>query len=98
MLNLTPNSVNNLIIYADTVTDSAGDYFLMEITNSYSRESFLVVPTIVRRNTRFVELEINLVGVDGQDLPLQADIYLFPDGDFGVEYLGLGHLRIHMFQ
>jgi hypothetical protein len=82
MLNLTPNSPNNLVIYADTVTQSAGDYFLMEFTNAYSREPFLVIPSVVRRNTRFVELEITLVGVDGQDLPLAGDIYLYPDGDF----------------
>lgn len=85
MLNLTPNSANNLIIYADTVAESVGNYFLMVLTNSYSRETFAVVPRIVRRNTRFVELEITLVGVDGQNLPLNGDIYLYPEGNW--EYI-----------
>ena len=85
MLNLTPNSDNNLIVYADTVSESVGNYFLMVLTNSYSRETFAVVPRIVRRNTRFVELEITLVGVDGQNRPLDGDIYLYPEGNW--EYI-----------
>ena len=94
MLNLTPNSANNLIIYADTVTASAGNYFLMEFTNAYSREPFLVIPSIIRRNTRFVELEINLVGVDGQNLPLAGDIYLFPEGDFDYVVTNIPNLTL----
>ena len=60
MLNLTPDTTNNLIIYADTVSAeyTVGDYFLMVLTNTYSKQTFAVVPTIIRRNTRFVELEI----------------------------------------
>jgi hypothetical protein len=85
MLNLTPNSDNNLIVYADTVSESVGNFFLMVLTNSYSRETFAVVPRIVRRNSRFVELEITLVGVDGQNLPLNGDIYLYPEGNW--EYI-----------
>lgn len=85
MLNLTPNSDNNLIVYADTVSESVGNYFLMVLTNSYSRETFAVVPRIVRRNYRFVELEITLVGVDGQNRPLDGDIYLYPEGNW--EYI-----------
>ena len=85
MLNLTPNSDNNLIIYADTVTSSVGNYFLILFTNSYSRETFAVVPRTVRRNTRFVELEVTLVGVNGQNLPLDGDIYLYPEGNW--EYI-----------
>ena len=82
MLNLTPNSDNNLIVYADTVSESVGNYFLMVFTNAYSRETFAVVPRIVRRNTRFVELEITLVGVNGQNRPLDGDIYLYPEGNW----------------
>ena len=40
---------------------------------------------IVRRNTRFVELEVNLVGVDGLNDPINGDIYLYPEGNF--EYM-----------
>lgn len=84
MLNLTPNSTNNLIIYADTVSTGAsvGNYFTIVFTNSYSKQTFSVLGNIVRRNTRFVELEINLVGVDGLDDPINGDIYLYPEGNF----------------
>jgi hypothetical protein len=85
MLNLTPNSENNLVIYANTVSQSVGNFFLVVFTNSYSRETFAVVPNIVRRNSRFVELSVDLVGVDGQNLPLDGQIYLYPEGNF--EYL-----------
>lgn len=84
MLNLTPNSPNNLIIYADTVSPGmgVGDYFTIVFTNSYSKQTFSVVADVVRRNTRFVELEVNLVGVDGLNDPINGDIYLYPEGNF----------------
>ena len=87
MLNLTPNSTNNLIIYADTVSagSNLGDYFTLVFTNLYSKQTFSVAANIVRRNTRFVELEINLVGVDGLNDPINGDIYLYPEGNY--EYI-----------
>ena len=87
MLNLTPNTTNNLIIYADTVSagSNLGDYFTIVFTNSYSKQTFSVAANIVRRNTRFVELEINLVGVDGLNDPMNGDIYLYPEGNY--EYM-----------
>jgi hypothetical protein len=85
MLNLTPNSENNLVIYADTLSQSVGNFFLVVFTNSYSRETFAVVPNVVRRNSRFVELSVDLVGVNGQNLPLDGQVYLYPEGNF--EYM-----------
>lgn len=82
MLNLQPNSTNNLIIYADTVTDSIGNFFTIIFTNTYSKQTFAVVPQVVRRNGRFVELEVTTVGVDGLDQPLDGEIYLYPAGNF----------------
>jgi hypothetical protein len=84
MLNLTPNSVNNLIIYADTVTagQSLGNFFTIVFTNSYSKQTFSVHADIVRQNSRFVELEVNLVGVDGLNDPINGDIYLYPEGNY----------------
>lgn len=82
MLNLTPNSNNNLIIYADTLSGSVGNFFLLVFTNTYSKQTFAVVPTILRRNSRFTELQITLVGVEGQNRPLEGNIYLFPEGNF----------------
>lgn len=60
MLNLTPLSTNNLIIYADTVSSqvNTGNFFTIVFTNLTSKQTFAVVPSIIRRNTRFVELEI----------------------------------------
>ena len=87
MLNLTPNSTNNLIIYADTVSagSNVGNFFTIVFTNSYSKQTFSVAASVVRRNTRFVELEVNLVGVDGLNNPINGDIYLYPEGNF--EYM-----------
>jgi hypothetical protein len=87
MLNLTPNSTNNLIIYADTVSagTSVGNFFTIVFTNSYSKQTFSVAANVVRRNTRFVELEVNLVGVSGLNNPINGDIYLYPEGNF--EYM-----------
>jgi hypothetical protein len=87
MLNLTPEAINNLIIYADTVSagNSVGDYFLMVLINSYSKQTFAVVPTVVRRNTRFVELEIELVASASLNDELNGKIYLYDQGNW--EYL-----------
>ena len=84
MLNLKPNSINNLIIYADTVSagSNLGNFFTLVFTNSYSKQTFSVAANVVRRNTRFVELEINLVGVDGLNDPINGDIYLYPEGNY----------------
>lgn len=83
MLNLTPLSQNNLIIYADTVsTEPYWDYFTIVFTNLYSKQTFAVCPTVVRRNGRFVELQVELVGVNGLDDAINGKIYLFPEGNF----------------
>ena len=77
MLNLKPNNTNNLIIYADTVSagSNLGNFFTLVFTNTYSKQTFSVAANVVRRNTRFVELEINLVGVNGLNDPINGDIY-----------------------
>ena len=87
MLNLKPNNTNNLIIYADTVSvgSNLGNFFTLVFTNTYSKQTFSVAANVVRRNTRFVELEINLVGVDGLNDPINGDIYLYPEGNY--EYI-----------
>lgn len=87
MLNLTPLSVNNLIVYADTVSagTSVGNFFTIVFTNTYSKQTFSVAANVVRRNTRFVELEIELVGVNGLDNAINGQIYLYPEGNY--EYM-----------
>ena len=82
MFNLTLGATNNVVVYADTVTSSVGNFFTIVFTNAYSRESFEVVPTIVRRNYRFVELEFDSVGVQDYSDPLNGSVYLYPQENF----------------
>lgn len=83
MLNLTPLSSNTLVVYADTVSDLPGwDYFTIVFTNTTSKETFAVIPTVVRRNYRFIEFEVELVGVNELNSAMNGQIYLFPDGNF----------------
>ena len=82
MFNLTPGSTNNVVVYADTVANSVGNYFLIVLTNSYSRQTFAVVPNVVRRNSRFVELEFDTVGVQDYSDPLDGKVYLYPEGNY----------------
>jgi hypothetical protein len=83
MLNLTPLSTNNLIIYTDTVsTEPTWNYFTIVFTNSSSKQTFAVIPSIVRRNYRFLELEIELVGVNQLNDPTNGKIYLYPEGNY----------------
>jgi hypothetical protein len=87
MLNLTPNSTNNLIVYADTVSAgySAGNDFTISFTNLYSKQVWNVLPSIIRRNSRFIEFEIDLVGVTGFNDPVNGSIYLYPEGNYDYE-------------
>lgn len=82
MLNLTPGSTNNVVIYADTLANSVGDHFLVVLTNAYSRQTFAVIPTVVRRNYRFVELEFETVTVQQYSDPFNASVYLYPEGNY----------------
>lgn len=84
MINLTPRETNNFIIYADTSYPGVGvgNFFLVVFTNTYSKQTFAVNPSIVRRNTRFVELEVDLVGVDQENDPYNGKIYLYPEGNW----------------
>lgn len=87
MLNLTPNSTNNLIVYADTVSAgySAGNDFTISFTNLYSKQVWNVLPSVLRRNSRFIEFEIDLIGVTGFNDPVDGSIYLYPEGNFDYE-------------
>ena len=56
------------------------------------------------KNFKLIESTMTFLNYSGPVTLIQASISsvpgvdVFPDGDFGVESLGLGHLRIHMFQ
>lgn len=83
MINLIPRETNNFIIYSDTTgTSGVGNFFLVVFTNTYSKETFAVNPSVIRRNTRFVELEVELVGVDQENDPINGKVYLYPEGNW----------------
>jgi hypothetical protein len=82
MLNLTPLQSNELIVYADTVNSSVGDYFTIVFTNGFSKKTFSVIPNVIRRNIRFVELSVDLVGVNELDDRENGKIYLYPEGNW----------------
>ena len=84
MLNITADQVNNLTFYVDTISTaeiSYGDYFLIGFQNTYTKEWYYVIPTIITRNTRYLELEIDVPDTDSDD-PANGIIYLFPPGNF----------------
>lgn len=84
MINLTPQTVNNFIVYYDTINspDIVGNYFLIRFTNEFSKEPYYVLANIIKRNTKFIELSINLVPSAGANDPLNGDILLEYDGNF----------------
>ena len=63
MINLTAGQVNQIIIYADTVSNadvSYGNYFLFGFQDTYSKEWFYVIPDYTTRNTRYVNFQIEV--------------------------------------
>ena len=63
MINLTAGEVNQIIIYADTVSNadvSYGNYFLFGFQDTYSKEWFYVIPDYTTRNTRYVNFQIEV--------------------------------------
>lgn len=61
MINLTAGETNQIIIYADTVSNadvSYGDYFLFGFQDTYSKEWFYVIPDYTTRNTRYINFQI----------------------------------------
>jgi hypothetical protein len=63
MINLTAGQVNQIIIYADTVSNadvSYGNYFLFGFQDTFSKEYFYVIPDYTTRNTRFINFQIEV--------------------------------------
>jgi hypothetical protein len=84
MLNITAGQVNNLIFYVDTISNDAitfGDDFLIGFQSTYTKKWYYVIPDIITRNSRYVKLRIDVPSVDIDD-PANANIYLFPPGNF----------------
>jgi hypothetical protein len=63
MINLTAGEVNQIIIYADTISNaeiSYGNYFLFGFQDTYSKEWFYVIPDYTTRNTRYVNFQVEV--------------------------------------
>jgi hypothetical protein len=63
MINLTAGQVNQIIIYADTVSNadvSYGNYFLFGFQDTFSKEYFYVIPDYTTRNTRFINFQVEV--------------------------------------
>lgn len=63
MINLTAGETNQIIIYADTISNadvSYGDYFLFGFQDTYSKEWFYVIPDYTTRNSRYINFQIDV--------------------------------------
>jgi hypothetical protein len=81
MINLQVNEVNTFAIYADTIDNSVqdyGDYFLIGFKSTYTNHWVYVMPTVEKRNTRFVQFTIEVLQENEPDDPYNGVIAMFP--------------------
>ena len=84
MLNLKANQVNEVIIYADTISTpevTYGDYFLLGFQSTYSKNWAYVIPTTVTRNSRYIKFSFEVSSVDIEE-PANAKVWLFAPGNW----------------
>jgi hypothetical protein len=84
MINLTAGETNQIIIYADTVSNADvtyGDYFLFGFQDTYSKEWFYVIPDYTTRNTRYINFQIMVADTCIID-PDQPEIFLQLPGNW----------------
>lgn len=77
MINLQTNTVNNFVIYADTISSEVqtyGDFFLIGFKNTYSNHWHYVIPNLVKRNSRFVQLSFTPLQQGENDDPYNATL------------------------
>lgn len=87
MINLTAGEVNQIIIYADTISNaevSYGDYFLFGFQDTYSKEYFYVIPDYTTRNTRYVNFQVE-VSSACLDEPGSGTIFLQLPGNWNYK-------------
>lgn len=87
MINLTAGETNQIIIYADTISNAEityGNYFLFGFQDTYSKEWFYVIPDYTTRNTRYINFQI-LVSDACIDEPEQAAIFLQLPGNWNYK-------------
>jgi hypothetical protein len=87
MINLTAGETNQIIIYADTVSNadvSYGNYFLFGFQDTFSKEYFYVIPDYTTRNTRFINFQIMVADTCIID-PDQPEIFLRLPGNWNYK-------------
>ena len=87
MINLTAGELNQIIIYADTVSNadvSYGNYFLFGFQDTYSKEYFYVIPDYTTRNTRYINFQILVADTCIID-PNQPEIFLRLPGNWNYK-------------
>jgi hypothetical protein len=92
MINLQVGDNNQFAIYADTIDSSVynyGDYFLIGFKSLYTNHYVYVVPTIVKRNYRFVQFNIEVVEKGTEDDPLNSILEVFPPGNYSYKVWNL---------
>jgi len=97
MINLSVGANNQFAIYADTLDNSIydyGDYFLIGFKSLYTNHYIYVVPTIVKRNSRFVQFNIQVVEHDSPDDPLNGILEIFPPGNWSYKVWNINYATL----
>jgi len=88
MINLSVGAVNEFAIYADTIDNDVqqyGDYFLIGFKSLYTNHWAYVIPTIIKRNSRFVQLNLDVVEQGTGDDPFNGILEVFPPGNYSYK-------------
>jgi hypothetical protein len=84
MINLTAGQVNQVIIYADTISDEVvtfGDYFLFGLQDTYTKEWEYAIVPYTKRNNRFINFQL-YVSDACIDNPFDGELFLRYPGNW----------------
>jgi hypothetical protein len=88
MINLNVGAVNEFAIYADTIDNSVqqfGEYFLIGFKSTYTNHWTYVIPTTIKRNSRFVQFNLDVVEQGTADDPFDGILSIFPPGNYSYK-------------
>lgn len=88
MINLSVGDNNQFAIYADTIDNSVrdfGDYFLIGFKSLYTNHWIYVIPQVIKRNSRFIQFNIDVVQRGTPDDPLNSILEVFPPGNYSYK-------------
>lgn len=91
MINLTAGEVNQIIIYADTISSedfTFGDYFLFGMQDTYTKEWEYAIVPYTRRNSRFINFQL-YVSDACIDNPFNGEIFLKYPGNWNYKIWNL---------